>query len=88
MLVPVTEAHNEAEAEMICGHLAAHGIDAVYKRGVGDALPEVDPSDSFDILVAEEAAAAARDALATTEFSDAELSALSDRAAEPPAADA
>lgn len=81
MLVSVAVAHNEAEAEMICGRLSTEGIPASYKRAIGSDLPQLGAAGSHCINVEEREAARARELLAAPAFSDEELAALSEQAA-------
>jgi hypothetical protein len=83
MLVSVAVAHNEAEAEMIRGRLAAEGITASYKRSIGSDLPQLGAAGGHDISVDERDAARARELLAAPAFSDEELAQLSEQSAPP-----
>jgi hypothetical protein len=79
MYVSVAVASNEAEAEMICGRLAADGISATHKGG---DIPQRGDSGARDVFVEEAEAERARAVLAGPPFSDEELAALSEQAAE------
>jgi hypothetical protein len=76
MLVSVAAAHNESEAEMICGRLANAGILASYKRSLGSDVPQIGPGGSRDIYVEQADAQRAVEALAVPAFSDDELAQL------------
>ena len=77
-LVAVAFAHNEPEADMICARLADAGIQAVSKRSVD--IPQFGSGGAREIYVEDHLATAAREALATPEFTDEELAELSDQA--------
>jgi Putative prokaryotic signal transducing protein len=84
MLVTLTDAHSEAEAEMICGRLAAEGIEATFKHQIGTDLPEVGAGALHEIFVEEGDLQRARALIASGGFTDGELSALSQDAPPPP----
>jgi Putative prokaryotic signal transducing protein len=83
MDVSVAFAHNEAEAEMICGRLLGAGIAASYKRMRGADLPQLGGAGAREIYVNDADEARARETLATPEFTDEELAELADRSAPP-----
>jgi hypothetical protein len=84
MLVSVAGAHNEAEAQMICGRLAAEGIEASARQ---TGIPQTGTGGApHEILVEEADAERAREALAAAAgaFTDEELAALAEAAGDPP----
>jgi hypothetical protein len=82
MLVSVTMAPSEAEAEIICGRLNAEGIAASQR---GSDIPQRGETGAHAVFVEEADAARAREILAAPPFSDEELAELSEQAAsEPP----
>ena len=83
MLVSVAVAHNEAEAEMICGRLASEGIAASYKRAIGSDAPQFGSAGGRYITVDERDEARARELLEAPPFSDEELAQLSEQSAPP-----
>jgi hypothetical protein len=83
MLVSVAVAHNEAEAEMICGRLATEGIASSHKRSIGSDIPQLGAGGSHEISVDQRDEARARELLAAPAFSDEELAALSEQSAPP-----
>jgi len=85
MDVSVAFAHNEAEAEMICGRLLGAGIPASCKRVRGADIPQLGGVGGREIYVNEADEARARETLATPEFTDEELAELSERSAPPDA---
>ncbi len=79
MDVSVAVAMNEAEAQMICGRLAAEGIAAIHASG---DIPQRGPTGSRAVFVAEANADRARALLAAPPFSDEKLAQLSEEAGE------
>lgn len=65
-LVKVAFAHQQAEAEMIQGLLTAHGIPSMLRRAAGFDVPDFLAAGPREVLVAEEAAADAREVLEGT----------------------
>jgi hypothetical protein len=65
-LIKVAYAQNQAEAEMIQGLLAEHGIPSMLKRAAGFDVPDFLAAGPRQILVAEEIAARAREVLEGT----------------------
>ena len=65
-LVKVAYAQNQAEAEMIQGLLSEHGIPSMLKRAPGFDVPDFLAAGPRHVLVAEEAAARAREVLEGT----------------------
>jgi hypothetical protein len=78
MLVPVASAANDVEAQMIASRLRDAGIEAVTK---GTGIPQLGVSGTASVYVEEHLEARARNVLATAEFSDEELTELSEQAA-------
>jgi hypothetical protein len=66
MLVSVATAPSEAEAEMICGRLAAEGIAASHRGG---DIPQRGETGAHGVFVEEADAARAREILAAAPFS-------------------
>jgi hypothetical protein len=65
-LIKVAYAQNQAEAEMIQGLLSEHGIPSMLKRAPGFDVPDFLAAGPRQVLVAEAAVEAAREALAGT----------------------
>ena len=81
MDVSVAVATNEAEAQMICGRLAAEGIDARYAYG---DIPQRGPGGAHGVFVDEADAQRAREILVAPAFSEDELAQLSAEAGAQP----
>ncbi len=62
-LVKVGYGQNQAEAEMIQGLLSEHGIPSMLKRAAGFDVPDFLAAGPRQVLVAEELAERAREAL-------------------------
>lgn len=65
-LVKVAYAMNQAEAEMIQGLLTENGIPSMLKRARGFDVPDFLAAGPREVFVSEQAAEAAREALAGT----------------------
>jgi Putative prokaryotic signal transducing protein len=65
-LVKVGYGQNQAEAEMIQGLLAEHGIPSMLKRAAGFDVPDFLAAGPRQVLVAEEVAERAREVLEGT----------------------
>ncbi len=68
--VKVAYAQNQAEAELIQGLLQEYGIPSMLKRAPGFDVPDFLAAGPRQIFVAESAAEAAREVLASTPDSD------------------
>ncbi len=62
-LVKVAYAQQQAEAEMIQGLLAEHGIPSMLRRAAGFDVPDFLAAGPREVLVAEEVAEQAREVL-------------------------
>ena len=81
MDVSVAVATNEAEAQMICGRLAAEGVTA--RCAYGD-IPQRGPTGAHAVFVEEADAQRAREILVAPAFSEDELAQLSAEAGAQP----
>jgi len=69
-LVTVASGRNQSEAELIANLLLEEGIPSVTKRSRGFDVPDMLAAGRRDLLVAESAAAAAREILLQSEITD------------------
>jgi Putative prokaryotic signal transducing protein len=69
-LVKVAYAQQQAEAEMIQGLLAEHGIPSMLRRAAGWDVPDFLAAGPREVLVAEELAQQAREVLEGTPGSE------------------